>query len=167
MDSSSLGPLFRDASSAVHRLCAALVDEQSADDLVQETFARAVAAASAFRGESSGRTWLLGIARHVCLDEIRQRQRRRARDGRVVPAPLSTQDGSEAGALSELITRLEPDRRAAFVLTQLLGLSYVEAAEVCGCPPGTIRSRVARARGDLVAWLERGSARSLEGGPGA
>lgn len=53
--------------------------------------------------------------------------------------------------LDELLATLDPDRRAAFVLTQLFGYPYAEAAEVCGCPVGTIRSRVARARGDLIA----------------
>jgi RNA polymerase sigma-70 factor (ECF subfamily) len=48
---------------------------------------------------------------------------------------------------------LEPDRRAAFVLTQLLGCSYAEAAAVCGCPVGAIRSRVARAREDLDVMI--------------
>jgi RNA polymerase sigma-70 factor (ECF subfamily) len=57
------------------------------------------------------------------------------------------------------VAALEVDRRAAFVLTQLLGLPYDEAAEVCGCPVGTIRSRVARARQDLIdALAERRSA---------
>ena len=54
-----------------------------------------------------------------------------------------------------LVDGLEPDRRAALVLTQVLGLSYAEAAEVCGCPLGTIRSRVARARDDLIAATRR------------
>ena len=48
---------------------------------------------------------------------------------------------------------LAPGRRAAFVLTQVAGLSYAEAAEVCDVPVGTIRSRVARARGDLLDAL--------------
>ena len=56
-------------------------------------------------------------------------------------------------AVADLLARLDPDRREAFVLTQLLGLPYAEAAEVAGCPVGTIRSRVARARGDLIAAL--------------
>ncbi len=51
------------------------------------------------------------------------------------------------------MAHLEADRREAFVLTQVLGLPYAEAAEVVGCPVGTIRSRVARAREDLVAAL--------------
>ena len=53
--------------------------------------------------------------------------------------------------LNVLLDQLQPDRREALVLTQVLGLSYAEAAEVCGCPVGTIRSRVARARDDLDA----------------
>ena len=53
--------------------------------------------------------------------------------------------------MSELLAALDPDRRAAFVLTQMLGCSYAETAAICGCPVGTIRSRVARAREDLDA----------------
>ena len=56
-------------------------------------------------------------------------------------------------ALRELVTALDQDRREAFVLTQLLDLSYAEAAQVSGCPVGTIRSRVARARADLIDSL--------------
>jgi RNA polymerase sigma-70 factor (ECF subfamily) len=52
--------------------------------------------------------------------------------------------------LAAAVEALDHDRRAAFVLTQMLGLSYAEAADVCCCPVGTIRSRVARAREDLV-----------------
>jgi RNA polymerase sigma-70 factor (ECF subfamily) len=59
----------------------------------------------------------------------------------------------EGAAVTDLLGRLAPDRREAFALTQLLGLSYAEAAEVAGCPVGTIRSRVARARADLVEAL--------------
>ncbi|MEU4634049.1 sigma factor-like helix-turn-helix DNA-binding protein, partial [Micromonospora chalcea] len=59
--------------------------------------------------------------------------------------------GDDGVVLRGLIAALAPDRREAFVATQVLGLSYAEAAEVCGCPVGTIRSRVARAREDLAA----------------
>ncbi len=56
-----------------------------------------------------------------------------------------------------LVAGLEPERREAFVLTQVVGLSYAEAADVCSCPVGTIRSRVARARADLVDGLGGGA----------
>ncbi|WP_084678560.1 sigma factor-like helix-turn-helix DNA-binding protein [Actinopolymorpha alba] len=45
---------------------------------------------------------------------------------------------------------MDPERREALVLTQVLGLSYAEVAEICGCPIGTVRSRIARARDDLL-----------------
>ena len=55
-----------------------------------------------------------------------------------------------------LLDGLDPKRREALVLTQVLGLSYAEAAKVCGCPIGTIRSRVARARDDLLRAANEG-----------
>jgi hypothetical protein len=61
-------------------------------------------------------------------------------------APLTGRGGGNAA--------LDPDRREAFVLIQVFDLTYAETAQVCGCPVGTIRSRVARAREDLVASLE-------------
>ena len=63
-------------------------------------------------------------------------------------------DAAEEISLTAVIAQLAPGRREAFTLTQVLGLSYAEAAQVCGCPIGTIRSRVARARSDLVIALD-------------
>ena len=62
-------------------------------------------------------------------------------------------EGSGEVDLWLLLARLDDDRRHAFVLTQVIGLSYAQAAEVCGCPVGTIRSRVARAREDMMREL--------------
>lgn len=69
----------------------------------------------------------------------------------------------EGAGVADLLARMEPDRREAFVLTQLLGLSYAEAAEVAGCAVGTIRSRVARGRADLVGSLARVEDHGAEG----
>ena len=151
--------LVRATQSDVWRLCAALGDPQSADDLTQETYLRAFGALHRFAGRSSLRTWLLAIARRVCADAIRSRRRRRltlVREDAELEA-LAGRDGAdrvgESAVVTDLLARLDTDRREAFVLTQLLGLSYAEAAEVVDCPVGTIRSRVARARGDLVDAL--------------
>jgi RNA polymerase sigma-70 factor (ECF subfamily) len=151
--------LVRATQSDVWRLCAALGDRESADDLTQETYARAFASLHRFKGRSSLRTWLLAIARRVCADAVRSRRRRRltlVRDDADLEA-LGRADGAdrvgESAAVADLLARLDPERREAFVLTQLLGLPYAEAAEVAGCPVGTIRSRVARARADLVTAL--------------
>lgn len=141
----------------VRSLCAALVDEQTADDLVQETLLRAVVSLRHFRGDATARTWVLSIARRACADEVRARSKRRRRDARLRGArPEVGPDVAEEVGVEDLLARLDPDRRAAFALTQMLRLTYAEAAEVCGCPSGTIRSRVARARGDLIEMIGNG-----------
>jgi RNA polymerase sigma-70 factor, ECF subfamily len=103
-----------------------------------------------FRADSSARTWLLSIARRACADAIRTAKRRRRLAARIEPPDVEP-DPAGGVSVERLLEGLDHDRKQAFVLTQVLGLSYAEAAEVCGCPVGTIRSRVARARLDLVA----------------
>jgi RNA polymerase sigma-70 factor, ECF subfamily len=152
----------------VRRFCAALVDRQSADDLTQETYYRCIRALPRFRGDSSARTWLLSIARHVCADELRSRSRfRRADldDIESTDAPV-TPDIADEIAISDLLAKLDANRREAFFLTQIVRLSYGEAASICGCPVGTIRSRVARAREDLITMLcaTDGSSRGQDSG---
>jgi len=148
-DAVAFADLVRATQADVWRACAALVDAQSADDLVQETYLRAHRSLPSFAGDSSVRTWLLSIARHVCIDEVRARGRRRRLLAAQPPRPsyVEPHGGVE---LQLLISELPAERREAFVLTQLVGLSYDEAAAVCKCPVGTIRSRVARARTDLM-----------------
>ena len=141
------------------RLCAYLVDRGAADDLCQEAFLRAWKALPAYRGDSSARTWLLSIARRTCNDELRRRGRVRRLVARL-PPPDHARDRSGQVEIEELVRSLDRDRRTAFLLTQWFGLSYAEAAEVCGCRVGTIRSRVARARADLIESSE-GDARSV------
>jgi RNA polymerase sigma-70 factor, ECF subfamily len=162
--------LVRATQSEVWRLCAALGDRQSADDLTQETYLRAFGSLHRFEGRSSIRTWLLSIARRVCADAVRTRRRRRfglVRDDADLESLAAVGDAdtvAEGATVNDLLARLDVDRREAFVLTQLLGLSYAEAADVAGCPVGTIRSRVARARADLVDSLARVESDDERGG---
>jgi RNA polymerase sigma-70 factor, ECF subfamily len=166
--------LVRATQSDVWRLCAALGDPGSADDLTQETYLRAFGALHRFEGRSSLRTWLLAIARRVCADAVRSRRRRRlslvrdSDDLDALSAAGTTGDAlddsvARGAVVTDLLGRLGPDRREAFALTQLLGLSYAEAAEVAGCPVGTIRSRVSRARADLVDALDDRQERRARG----
>ncbi|WP_433390654.1 sigma-70 family RNA polymerase sigma factor [Micromonospora sp. KLBMP9576] len=137
----------------VWRFTAALVDPGSADDLTQETYLRAFRALPSFEGRSSARTWLLGIARRACADHLRTVVRRRRLGERLAANAWTERPHPDPAAqlgAADLVRRLPAERRTAFVLTQLLGLSYAEAAAVEGVPVGTIRSRVARARNDLV-----------------
>jgi RNA polymerase sigma-70 factor (ECF subfamily) len=162
-DGDAMSRFVRATQADVWRFCAHLSDRASADDLTQEVYARAIPALPRFRAQASARTWLLTIARRTVADHIRRQQRRRRLDVVATDAP-SAAPGDEQVALRAIIGQLEDERRAAFVLTQLLGLSYAEAAEVCRCPVGTIRSRVARARDELVAAVsDDGDERSTLG----
>lgn len=75
-------------------------------------------------------------------------------------AVASTDPAASGVEFVELLEQLDPDRRAAFVMTQVLGLRYDEAADALDCPIGTVRSRVARARRDLMDQLDRDDGRS-------
>lgn len=147
----------RRSQDEVWRLCSHLGDRPHADDLTQETFLRAFRALPGFDERSSARTWLLAIARNVCSDDVRRRQRRRRVDNATTTprTPTNAPDHAAEIALDALLMELEDDRRAAFVLTQVIGCSYAEAAEVCDVEIGTIRSRVARAREQLTVTLRR------------
>ncbi len=158
-DRAALDALIDQAYGPTRRLCSTLVDGQSADDLVQETFLRMAKGIDRFRGESSAKTWLFSIAYHVCASELRSRVRRRQHTGPggdpTLTADATGHDPSGQIVVDDLVQRLDPDRRAAFVLTQLYGLSYDETATVCACAPGTVASRVARARHDLIELMGR------------
>lgn len=136
-------------------LCRYLGDADNYEDLAQQTCERAVSSLHRFRATGPARHWLFTIARRTCADATRSRIRRRRLAERV-GAVAFVERGSQADVtptyeLDDLILGLHPDRRAAFVLTQITGLRYDEAAEVLGVPIGTIRSRVARARDDLIS----------------
>jgi RNA polymerase sigma-70 factor (ECF subfamily) len=146
----------RATQAEVWRFTAALVDAGAADDLTQETYLRAFRALPAYEGRSSARTWLLGIARRTCADHVRALVRRRRLHQRLaVTRYADTTAPDAAGHLgaADLLRHLSGERRVAFALTQVVGLSYAEAAEVEGVPVGTIRSRVARARAELMEAL--------------
>jgi RNA polymerase sigma-70 factor, ECF subfamily len=158
-DDIALGQLVRATQGVVWRFCANLSNPQEADDLTQEVFIRAARGLSQYRAEAPVVSWLLSIARHVCADHVRRNQRRTRLGNRLrAERPIEHQPGSSI-EFSSLVESLHPDRKMAFVLTQVIGLSYEEAAVVCECPIGTIRSRVARARDDLIAAVHAAEAR--------
>ncbi len=155
-DRAALGEFVRATEVHVWRFCAYLGRGHDAADLVQETYARALRALPRFEGRSPALAWLLAIARRVCADAIRDAQRRRAFETSSPWSERTQPDGTGEVALAMAVRALVPERREAFVLTRVAGLSYAEAADVCGVPIGTIRSRVARAREDLQASLNDG-----------
>jgi RNA polymerase sigma-70 factor (ECF subfamily) len=157
-DDVALARLVRETQPLVWRCCRALGGAGEEEDLVQEVYLRALRSLDGYRGEAPVRAWILSIARHVCADHVRRRERQRRLLHRLRATAV---DGYEppVGPIDDLLARLDPDRREAFVLTQVLGLAYAEAAEVLGCPIGTVRSRVARARAQLHGALRAADVR--------
>lgn len=156
-DDRSIELLIRSTQPVVWRVCTALGSPGEVEDLVSETYLRALRGLGSFRAESSVSTWLIAIARNVCADQVRSRARQRrlherlrSQRGSVVEHPPDHTDG--------LLAMIDSDRREAFVLTQVLGLSYEETAMIIGVPIGTVRSRVARARTDLRAAVAQAEA---------
>ncbi|MBL7498479.1 RNA polymerase sigma factor SigC [Frankia sp. CNm7] len=164
-DRQALESFVRATQRDVWRFVAYLAGPAAADDLAQETYLRALRSLRTFAAQSSARTWLLSIARHAVVDDVRSRMRRprttaaadwetaAERAQALAPPAAGFEDLVETNVM---LAALDADRREALVLTQLIGLSYAEAAVVCGCPVGTIRSRVARARDDLMSWSRPG-----------
>ena len=154
-DRAALTQFIQATQRDVWRTVAYLAEPASADDLTQETFLRAIKSLPRFSGRSTAKTWLLSIARRVVVDQIRYNTSR-PRPAYVLDLDDVLGDRRGGNRIEEMVEMrillddLPAERREALVLTQILGLSYAEAADVCGCPIGTIRSRVARARDDLL-----------------
>ncbi|MFY4722875.1 sigma-70 family RNA polymerase sigma factor [Streptomyces sp. LaBMicrA B280] len=146
-------------------------DPQTAHDLTQDTFARAFGSLHRYEGRASARTWLLSIARRAVADSLRRAAvRPRIADTvdwqtAVEGTQLCGLPGFDDGiALLDLLETLPDERREAFLLTQVVGLSYEEAAGFAGCPVGTVRSRVSRARATLERVLREAESASTLGG---
>jgi RNA polymerase sigma-70 factor (ECF subfamily) len=154
----AVAELVRRTQPTIWSLCRALGDGADVEDLVQDTYLRALKSLPSYRGEAPVMAWLLAIARHVCADRVRQRQRSRRLLDRLTSTATDQTALRGDRTMDDLVAALTPDRREAFVLTQELGLSYEEAAVVMDCPVGTIRSRVARARADLADAVRRADA---------
>ena len=148
-------------------------DTADVADLCQETFLAAYRALPAFRGDSAFYTWLYRIAINAA-----QRHRGRRRpvesldDGEGtfgIDAALTDDATPEAllasrqlaAGLNEAVEALAEDQRRALLLREVDGLSYEEIADLMDCPPGTVRSRIFRAREAVAARL-----RPLLGGGG-
>nr|WP_269152486.1 RNA polymerase sigma factor [Corynebacterium minutissimum] len=156
-DRAALTEFIKSTQDDVWRLLAHLGGADIADDLTQETYLRVISALPRFAARSSARTWLLSLARRVWVDNIRHdmaRPRKSATEyedaAALAPAPENASTWSEWIDARSLIDALPEDRREALILTQVLGYTYEEAAKIAGVRVGTIRSRVARARKDLI-----------------
>ncbi len=157
-DNVAVRELVRRTQPAIWRLCNVLGSPGEQDDLVQDTYLRALRSLPNYRGEAPITAWLLSIARRVCADHVRNRVRERRLTGALAHMAADGWVAAPGNPTWELLQAIDPDRREAFVLTQVADLSYDEAALVLDCPVGTIRSRVARARADLVTEVRAAEA---------
>lgn len=128
-----------------------------ADDLVQETAARALANADRFTPGTSMRAWTFVILRNRFLSELRRDRGAADIDG-LAPGDHPAVDGDQEDSvhlsdMNRALQRLRPERREALLLVGAGGFSYEEAARIAGCALGTMKSRVARGRADLAALL--------------
>jgi len=122
-------------------------NRQDAEELTQETFVRACSAALRFRGDSSVKTWLFGIARRVLFEASRAGLfERRPELGEV---PATSEDVDERLDLEGALASLRVVDREALVMVDVLGFEPTEAAGVIGVTPEAMRVRLHRARGRL------------------
>lgn len=132
-------------------------DRAAADDLVQDTLVRALAALDQFEPGSNLKAWLFTILRNLFFEQARRRQREAAALGAHGPleeaVPGSQTDDSEVRDLQRQLWRLPPLLREALVLVGAQELTHEEAALICGVPVGTMRARVSRARSQLARIL--------------
>lgn len=161
-DKAALTEFIKATHDDVWRLLAQLGGRDIADDLTQETYLRVIGALPRFAARSSARTWLLSLARRAWVDNIRHDMARpRKSSTEYEDAAKMAGTGENSTSWSEwidtraLIDALPAERREALILTQVLGYTYEEAAKITGVRVGTIRSRVARARKDLIAAAGR------------
>lgn len=139
-----------------------------ADDLVQEALLKAWAAQERFEPGTSMRAWTFVILRNAYLTDMRRNRFRGEYDETVAERTLTAPAGQEAPLhLSDMhraLLTLPPERREALLLVGAGGFSYEEAAAICGCAVGTIKSRVGRARAALTRMVENGEMPRRSGG---
>jgi RNA polymerase sigma factor (sigma-70 family) len=131
-----------------------------ADDLVQETMLKAWAAQDRFEPGTSMRAWTFVILRNAYLTDMRRNRFRGEYDElvaeRILVAPAGQEGPLHLSDLHRALLTLPPERREALLLVGAGGFSYEEAAEICGCAVGTIKSRVGRARAALAEMIDEG-----------
>ena len=142
---------------------------QDAEDMAQEAFLKAYNSLPGFRGDSKFSVWLYRIVSNVCLDQLRKKSKRPTvslsmedEDGEETQLDLPDTAQSPEELLEKKLTReavrrglaqLPEDARQILLLLEIQGLSYEEIGEALGLEPGTVKSRIFRARKRLCAFL--------------
>ncbi len=146
-------------------------DPQDAEDMAQEAFLKAYRSLGDFRGESRFSVWLYRVVSNVCLDFLRRRSRRPSvslteedDEGEELQRDVPDERFSPEALLERKLTReavraglreLPEEQRQILLLREIEGLSYEEIGEILDLEPGTVKSRIFRARKRLCAFLLR------------
>jgi RNA polymerase sigma-70 factor (ECF subfamily) len=136
-------------------------DRALAEDVTQEAFLRAFRFLGSFRGDAKFTSWLFRIARNCAMDTIRARKVHLEREP---PAPTAATDPHARIELQTALDAVSDEHREPFLLIEVFGLSYREAADVLGVREGTIKSRMHRARKAMIGALAVDEEEDL-GGP--
>ena len=135
-------------------------DRDRADDLVQDAVLRALSASEQYTQGTNFKAWIFTILRNLYFNEFRRNRALmrplEAADLEIHATAPSQQAGLEFDDFRRAFRTLPPEQREALVLVGADGFRYEEAAAICGCPVGTIKSRVARARGEIERLLGTG-----------
>ena len=142
---------------------------EDAEDMAQEAFLKAYSSLDSFRGDSKFSVWLYRIVSNVCLDFLRRQKKRQSfslsmedDDGEETELELPALSRLPEEELEKKLTRdavrrglaqLPEDARQILLLREIQGLSYEEIGETLGLEPGTVKSRIFRARKKLCAFL--------------
>ena len=175
-DESAFEALVTENEKRIYNLCRRLTgNQEDAAELTQEAFLNAWRGLGRFQGESSFSTWLYRLATNACIDFLRKEKRRQSlsmtvslddeEEARQVElpderyAPEGALERAEARrAVAEGLERLTLEHRQVLVMREIHGLSYAEIGQVLDLDLGTVKSRIARARGALRKVLtERGN----------
>lgn len=171
-DNEAFEELVRRHQARIYGLCYHLTsNHEDANDLAQDSFIKAWNALPGFRGDASFVTWLYRIATNNCLTHLKQRRNSlphlslndldsNAENDPTMVGLVSPNTPRREAQISELqkrlneaLLKLSEEHRMVVTLHDVQGLSHVEIAEILGCNPGTVRSRLFYARQQLQAWL--------------
>ena len=166
-DVSALGSLYDEHHAAVHKFACRMLGEQSAWDVVQETFLTLPKALKRWNGQGALRTFIIGIAVNHARHHVRASARRRRALDRLSLEPEGGSESPERSAeqqrLSALLLRaldeLSYEQRSVFVLCEVEERTSREVADILAVPEGTVRTRLFHARAKLRAALERAGVR--------
>jgi len=149
-----IADIARQHYDSVYRFCARRIGIDLAPDVAQDTFLTAQRTLSRFRGDSTLRTWLLGIALNECRRTMRQKKRQ------PLPITLDLASDSHEGlsvdrhALQTALQNLSDEHREVVLMHEIDGLSYDEISQIMQVPVGTVKSRLHHAFANLRRALD-------------